>query len=573
VKVSGTVVDAETGKPVESFAVIQGIDWANGTPISWDRRSASVRPRPGGKFDFNIGYPRDGYAVRIEADGYLPEESKPFNSNQPNITLDFKLKKAATIAGVVKTPAGDPVAGAEIALVLPPNGPYIRNGEFQQRQDLPFYTTDAQGRYQVPPQIGRFMLVVLHDKGYAEVPGEDLAKSTDITLQPWGAVSGTIMVGTKPGAARRVAINRMDRGGRPEEPRVYHQLETQADENGRFSFNRVPPGRVQVALQVQLTENSTSYTHGQSVDVQPGKTVEVKIGGNGRPVIGKVTVPDSIKDQVDWRYANTGLRSNVKPPEPKRPDNFDQLDEAARRKWYEDWQKSPEGQAWVKTQQESKYFALKVEPDGSFRVDDVPPGPYAIYISPTERPKDGASFGTEPLAQANLEFVMPEIPGGRSDQPLDVGTVQLMLLPHLNVGDAAPDFEVKTLDGKPLKLSDFKGKYVVVDFWATWCGPCVAEIPKMKEAYEAHKDDPHFVMLSLSLDQKPDTAKKFVEKEKMNWTHAFLGEWSKTKIPEQWAIRGIPAVFLVGPDGKILAKNLRGEQVIQELTTHLAKPH
>jgi hypothetical protein len=93
----------------------------------------------------------------------------------------------------------------------------------------------------------------------------------------------------------------------------------------------------------------------------------------------------------------------------------------------------------------------------------------------------------------------------------------------------------------------------------------------MKEAYEAHKSDDRFVMLSLSLDEKAETAQTFAQKNGMTWTHGWLGEWAKTKVPESWAVQGIPAVFLVGPDGKIVAKGLRGDQVKAEIAKALAK--
>lgn len=126
------------------------------------------------------------------------------------------------------------------------------------------------------------------------------------------------------------------------------------------------------------------------------------------------------------------------------------------------------------------------------------------------------------------------------------------------VGDVM-DIKFVGLDGKETDLSKMKGKVVLIDFWATWCGPCIAELPTVIKAFEEYNDE-GFEIIGISLDnaKDEDKLKAFVKDKKMTWAHAFDGQGWGNALAKKFGITSIPATFLIGKDGKVVASNLRG---------------
>lgn len=139
-------------------------------------------------------------------------------------------------------------------------------------------------------------------------------------------------------------------------------------------------------------------------------------------------------------------------------------------------------------------------------------------------------------------------------------TTNPFILSPLISGHEAPNFSAEDFDGKAVKLSDYRGKFVFIDIWATWCGPCVGEIPNVQAAAIKYKDAP-LAIIGVSIDDDMDRAVTFVESKNLTYSQLWCeGGW-QSDICKQYQVDGIPATFLIDPEGKLLLTNLRGSQL------------
>ena len=132
----------------------------------------------------------------------------------------------------------------------------------------------------------------------------------------------------------------------------------------------------------------------------------------------------------------------------------------------------------------------------------------------------------------------------------------------------APDLTMNTPDGKPLSISSFKGKYVLVDFWASWCGPCRQENPNVVNAYKKYHSA-QFEILGISLDESDGVWKQAIAKDQLTWPQmSDLKKWKSAAI-DAYHLDGIPFNVLINPEGKIIAQNLRGAALDATLQKYL----
>lgn len=133
-------------------------------------------------------------------------------------------------------------------------------------------------------------------------------------------------------------------------------------------------------------------------------------------------------------------------------------------------------------------------------------------------------------------------------------------LASVSIGGTAPDITLMTPDSTELSLSSLRGHYVLLDFWASWCGPCLREVPNVKAIYEKYHDK-GFEIFGVSLDETAGSWKAAIKKNDMNWHHVSSLKGWECPVAKQYNVTGIPRMYIIDPEGKIIAQDLRGEEL------------
>jgi hypothetical protein len=320
------------------------------------------------------------------------------------------LTKGSGPKGIVTTADGRPVEGAQVAML---GLGYLSLGKasFKTRgeDDQLIATTDTQGRFALAALLASPTLVAVHPLGYGEIAADELAASEKIVLQPWGRIEGVLKFGSHPAVDEEVMVTQ-ETSGRGGLYLDFEDFRTRTDDQGRFTLSHVPPGERQLVRLIPRGDRSWAHSHNQRITVKSGETTQIAYGGTGRAIVGKVVL-SSPGREVDWNQGYSSLSTRL--PGQSRAFNSQE----AWREWYA----SPEVKA---ARENARHYAVSISPDGVFRIEDIPAGTYDLRIDVREpggnRPGMGESIGS--LSQ---EVVVPEMPGGRSDEPLDLGELKL----------------------------------------------------------------------------------------------------------------------------------------------------
>jgi RNA polymerase sigma factor (sigma-70 family) len=531
--------------------------------------------------------------IAAKADAPSPAAPAPALPAKPVLAMAQPAAIAAPaaaveITGIIRESDELPATGAEVYIVMPDDPEVTRKmhdlqarmmaGErvppdawkpkdtsvkvYEDKWPEGTQLADSMGRFTFPGVREPWVLVARTPAGFAQVTNEEFKQSKgEVVLKPWGKVEGRLMVADKPKPGEKVNLFRSGSQDDWVAMKIQHSLPAITDKDGKFVFNAVAPGESWMNWEPKKRPIHTMrFT---MVDVEPGKTLNADIGGKGRPIIGRAaSVPiNSPEDKLSWTdFGNQsvdGQYYNVVGTRPGLPQEWPKMTKQQRDDWQKAWNQTPAGREYRRLRWSESFT---INPDGTFRIEDLAPGTYNVSFR-IFRNENG--FG-EDLVQCGKEFTVPPLPAGveRSDEPLDLGTIDVKLVPRTRVGKPAPEFQATTLDGKKIKLSDYKGKFVVLKWWWNW-SEMDTEVPALKKAYDAMIKQNDWVLITIGFDDDIAVAKKRVADYSIPGINCQIGDHMKN-FPNEYF--GSPStVCIIGPDGKVLGRNIHPVAVDNEI--------
>jgi len=179
-------------------------------------------------------------------------------------------------------------------------------------------------------------------------------------------------------------------------------------------------------------------------------------------------------------------------------------------------------------------LSVTADKDGAFRFPQLPEGSWQLAFRAAGRPDQKTGWLTTEASATGTRQSAAPVPAPPPGQSPDKTT---------------------------FKLSDYGGKYLLLDFWAAWCAPYRKESANIKAVYEEFKDNPRFALVGMNLDPNPEDAKKYMAENGMGWTQVYLRDWSKSPVASQYGVEAVPYLLLLDPEGKEVARALTGQSV------------
>jgi thiol-disulfide isomerase/thioredoxin len=460
------------------------------------------------------------------------------------------------IAGILLGDDGQPLAKTTVICIAQGCSEDVSDGTVTVDGDARKATTDENGRFAFTPSTRPAgSIIVVTQLGRAWAAASDVNPDRPLHLRPFSYVEGTVFIRNQVacGAAVKSWCIPTDGGAAEEGQNGSFAWTVTADAQGRF---RVPVlgGETSEIGRVQPIGPGGDLPRIVEVLVPPSSTIRQDVGGGGRLVTFSVHPPTGYTFQT----ANVQAVPEVKKiqfPQPDWPAESVHWDKARQDAFYANWAASPSArEALAKAhaafrERDAKFYYGKCGGDGIVRLEDVLPGKYFLVIRATGLGADGQKRILTLENPSDID--LPPAPG-KEDQAQSWGMVQLSLLQRLYLGDVAPQFDFAGLNSGRVRLADYKGKYVLVHFWATWCGPCIAATPDLRAIEQRFASDPRFVCIHIAEDETVEAAQRYVTAENLGGVECWCGPAGSCEAARAYGAEAIPTMVLVGPNGKVV---------------------
>ncbi|MCE3018664.1 MAG: M56 family metallopeptidase [Pirellula sp.] len=556
--ISGNVVDSKTNQPVSEFSMTAITYWSESESARGIAQSSSLK-----KFstsDFRFSYSSNDVkqlVFQIEAPGYRVYRTRRYGVSEPPQTLTIQLEPTPIQTGRVRDSNGANISKAKVFLVKPDDSLMISDSkDYFSGMSPASLRLDEQGVFAHATQESNYAIVVASDEGYAEKyygPGEP---ASDLILKPWARVEGYLFQEGKPVADALIMLRPIRQLG-GDNPHVQDNFQTRTDTNGKFIFSKVPSVPSTVGSLLSSWEDyPITSSQFLPIELNPGETKTVNLGGDGLQIHGRVQLKGDGAEKIEFRY---GIHQMV------RVDGGEIAVPSHARK-------GPEYKAGEQREFEQKLagasgsvlgmeqHTVKLNPDGTFMINGVRPGKYRFLLQVYEPP---TGCLVDPVGYGYLEFDTRDY--AITNNSMNLGTIEISLKPAPKVGQPLTNFTWQDLAEKRHSLDEYRGKFVLLDFWATWCGPCMKSIPEMARIHESVANSKDVQLISLSIDSEMEAAKEVIREKKLNWTQGFIGDIVASPTGKALGIHSVPLYVLIDQQGVVVLRTRNIEEITQRM--------
>ncbi|QQE13683.1 TlpA family protein disulfide reductase [Planctomycetota bacterium] len=596
--ITAEVFDKATGERIENATFILG--WINphhADDIHTFGISDERLRKDGDKYIIVCEQAKAKMFIIAEAIGYKPSKSDTFTSEKKDFDLKFELDKGEIVTGKVFSKDKKPLEGAIVTRVDFGDQVFV---SLNSRSSSKEVNTKKDGSFIFSHPNKIFGVLVTHEEGYAIIDVEQVKTDMikEIVLTPWAHIKGRLMMDGKPLANHSVNFD-LDSdfeyvSGASMQGVIigFGNTSHKTDENGYFEIKHATTGKGQMICFTPYNGESAFYERylfQAPVTIHSGMN-EVEFSNSHSRVKGRVQHPMFVGIPDNWRfhmgYASLkSLHEKARPPYPY-PSDYAAMTMDEKNIWLRKFTKTEKyaywEAEWRKRQKHYPKYEFKIEKDGSFDVINVEPGEYELDIYFSLPRNETAITNVSSASYRQQITVVAEA------KTIDLGVCYLQPVyrnrstkgPKPVIGQPAPDCHFYVIDPqkpetyeelskmKLAKLSDYKGKFVLLEFWRTSYGPCRALTPKLNEVYDKLKGE-NFVIVSHSSDRDINDLVDYAKQNNMQYVIGWKNAWANPSASNVFGVSKIPANYLISPDGVLLEVNLTGEELYTRVQQYI----